>query len=230
MSQTPIKIFLFLLIVVLLELGYYFFNNSPGYDLTQDKVKKQQLLDFIPIIKKGPLSSINVCSLISICGEQTNTENIWKLSNFSSPVPIQKTFGIKITLKNKKNLTGLNLYANDNTKENSGNKQKSIFIGLINEGKNLHVEAHSDISEQIFNLADMAFTKPLSTLYLIFYERGKYVLIVDNSFKPITYLNINNLTGNKFPKGIFREKKLFLGFGLAPQSNFSILEFIIFKI
>jgi len=255
-SKILLGFFFVLLIVVFAEIGYYFFyqqkirNKSleissitPSVKLgSQNEIKSES--DFVDLISKAKnnqntridgiayLKKENPslqCSSGPTCIEIDNRENFWsQYDALSTPINIDTSFLVRATLKVKSGLSGISLSGKINNSATSvwWKNISSIFIGLSDDGNRLYVDARNGTSADAFSLLDKE-VKNISTLNIFFDKDGKYILITDEKYQTLTYLDINQITNNQFPNGLFPEGRIYLGAGIASNSYLGLLEFFI---
>ena len=94
----------------------------------------------------------------------------------------------------------------------------SMGIGIGGDGKELYFDVRTNGTAPT-PLFDRVFDRKLEGIYLMFEESGKSFVVTDTEYNVITSINVNFFTKNSFPGGIFPDKQLFVGYGVAPGSN-----------
>jgi len=252
--------FVLSLIFIAAELVYLFYyqpniNNQPLPTSSVKLKSKNQLKgevylrSLIPIVKsnpnitstKAPFNGIsylkrnnsNLKYLINPnCIELNNQENNWLQYDASSSayIDIKGPFVVRISLTNKNDLTGIFLHGKRNKPSDEWWQNiYSFFIGTMNDGKHLYVDAKDGTSEKPLLLFEKD-TDNITVFNIFFDKNGKNILITDEQYQVIAYLDVNKITKNKFPNGLFPENKVYLGTGAAPKSYLFLLDFSIIPI
>ncbi len=254
MQRVLIVLFVFFLIIGIAELGYYLYliflprSSSP---VTLDKSaitnllanvppEKKALLDLIPKAKAGRGEFTNgvdylrqpgdkKCFLALNCLEIDNKENYWldhKNTAPSSPILLNGPFLVRLSLINKKDIAGISLSGEVNDSSlNWWENIKVIFIGLGEDNTRLYLDARNGSSLEPIHLLDKLLPTKISLLNLFFDKSGQHLLITNENYEVLDFVDINELSAGKFPNGIFINQKVYLGYGIAPKSYLGLLEF-----
>lgn len=257
-NRFLLYIFIVLLLVLLGETGYFFYyqletKNKPSQAPiitptvtieSQDLIKGEaDLVGLISRVESNKNLLINgidylekenpslQCSLDPFCVEIDNKESLWaQYDTRSHAININTPFLIKLLLKNKNGLAGISL--NGRISLPTGPLWKNvfnIFIGLKDNGTRLYLDAQNGTSETAFVLLDKEVTN-IALLNIFFSKSGKYILITDEQYQTLAYLDINQITNNQFPNGLFPDGKIYLGAGVAPDSYLALMSFSIIPI
>jgi len=248
-NKLLLCIFIILLLILLGETGYFFYYQIRVKDQSsQNQIKgKTDLINLIS--KANNKQSILVngivygttylekdnpslqCSYGPFCVEIDNKENIWsQYDAHSMAVNIDSPFFVKLSLKNKNGLSGISLNGRINSSTNQWWENiSSVFIGLQDDGSRLYIDARNGTSADSFGLLDKE-VKNIVAFNIFFDKNGKYVLITDEKYQILTYLDINQITNNQFPDGLFPDGKIYLGAGVAPNSYLALTTFVIIPI
>ncbi len=247
--------FIILLGFFVFELLYYLFPQAipnvsqfiprtpTSSPLIAESQEKEKLLSLIPkaksanwsnavnaidYLKKTPIEK--KCSFSSSCLILNNIGSTWWGDSSSSATLINSPFVVKVSLQNKDGLGGIVLYGRITEKPPWWKDIKSIFIGTSIEGKRLYSDSKNGTSEKPYLILDKFLNKPLNTLYIFFNQDGKNLIITDEAYETLAYLDVNRLTNNAFPNGLFPDKKLYVGFAVAPYTNALISDFSILSL
>jgi hypothetical protein len=170
-----------------------------------------------------------------ICPDEINcffssniSEKEWK-SGLDKDFPITTSgpFIVKINFNGDQGPSGVNL--NGQVSKNNGiwwKGSSNIFFGIGNEGKRLYIDAKNNSSEPTL-IFDKVFDKKLGGIYVMFDEAGKYFLVTDLTYNKLVYVDLNEVTKDRFPDGLFPNKEFYVGYSIAPQSNLVIYDFSI---
>jgi hypothetical protein len=151
-----------------------------------------------------------------------NDTNIWIGYTFKDPgqeILVTGPFEIIINLQSIGVFSsGINLYGRlDDTK---------LFIGIADNGSLLHIDISDKSTTSPLTLFDGKLKNADKSLRFIFGEDGINFKIFDSSGSLLGKVDINEITDNRFPQGLFPDKKIYLGYGAAPKSYLTIEKFL----
>jgi len=152
-----------------------------------------------------------------------NSEKDWEGEMLDVPgtaLPADKPFSIRISANNKGDPSGLVLNATPNPDGlvwRAGNT--SLFIGIGEAGRRIYIDVHGGVGNRVYTLLSRS-SLPHSSFYDI-ELRGRNTLIGirDETGLQIAELDVNELTNNVFPYGLFPEGRYYLGYGVSPRAT-----------
>lgn len=103
---------------------------------------------------------------------------------------------------------------------------KNIFFGIGKDGRQLYIDAKNNSPDPLL-IYENTFDKKIEGIYILFNEIGTSFLITDLSYNKIAFIDINEVTNNKFPDGLFPDKNFYIGYAIAPLSNLVVYDFSI---
>jgi len=198
------------------------------------QAKKQDFVSYYDLLKKLMVGSKDKC-LAKDCFELENTTEDWISDvDIDSPITITSPFLMRLNIVGNKAISGINLsgrVTEKNQYELWWNNPNSLFvsIGIGGGGKQLYVDARSNGSLP-YELYSHNFDKFILGIYILFDQKGKYILITDLAYNKIAFIDINKVTGNKFPDGLFPDNKLYVGYGVPSKANLIIYDLSILSI
>lgn len=196
--------------------------------IQQTKQDWEDYTDGITILKS--IEPDRTCYATTNCFEVINKGNGWHSGiNKTSPLSVAGPFMVRLAVQNQNDAAGI-VFQDKPSPIFSNNWWRYIniiFIGLKDGGKGLYIDARDGSSPQAFVLVEKTLEKKVNMLNIFFDQAGQTILITDEEYKPIEYINLNKATNNRFPQGLFSEGKVYLGFGVAPESYLLITEFVI---
>lgn len=198
------------------------------------QAKKQDFVSYYDLLKKLMVGSNDKC-LAKDCFELENTTDDWiSDSDTTFPVIVTSPFLMRLNIVGNKAISGINLSgraAEKNQYELWWNDQNSLFVsvGVGSGGKQLYLGARINGSLS-YELYSHTFDKFILGVYILFDQKGKYILITDLAYNRLAFIDVNKVTNNKFPDGLFPDNKLYIGYGVPPKSNLIIYDLSILSI
>ncbi len=260
MQRVLVVLFIFFLIVGIAELGYYLYliflpkSSTPAIQKETPVTTKipanisseeKYLLSLIPKAKVRREEFYNgvdylrqpgdkKCFLALNCLEIDNKENLWldyKNTSSSSAIPLNGPFLVRLSILGKNDIAGISLSGEINDSLSDWWKNiKIIFISLGNGNTRLYIDAKNGSSIEPIHILDKPLPVKISLLNLFFDKNGQHILITNENYEVLDFIDINELTGNQFPNGIFPNQQIYLGYGIAPKSYLGLLEFKIISL
>lgn len=172
------------------------------------------------------------CSLMSNCVEIDNMKKSnWLPYNSSSThIRINYPFLIKLRIKNKNNVSGIALFERvDSPTSQSWKILSKFFFGLNANGNQITVDAQDGATGVFFNLVEKE-VKNITTFNIFFDKNGKHILVTDDKYQHLAYLDVNQITKNQFPNGLFPYGKIYLNAVASPYSYLFLSELSIIPI
>lgn len=194
------------------------------------------------LIKKAELEGRNFNSYLSIlngldqkeecisnqvkCFQLHNQLTEWWLakSDKDFPIKISGPFIVRLNFYGSKEPSGVSF---DGKLSNNIYEWWSglitVFFGVGEDGKRLYIDAKNNNKEP-FVLYDKTFEKKIEGIYILFDEEGKNFLVTDLWFNEIASIDVNKITDNKFPQGLFPDKQFYIGYAVAPMSDLIVYD------
>ena len=246
-KRLRIPLWLLVTVFIVLVLGqvtYYFYTNNMLGDLVQTfnpasiehpklsnrneilrilslNHKRLQFTDITPYLTEG---EVEPCTITKGCFELYNwREDTWYSNlNKRRPLPAiqndQNFLVIGLNIRSIYGPGGILLMPDEWFIESY--ETQNLFISVSDENSRLIIEAKSDETGQKYVLSDETKEKDFFThLYLVIDKQGKYIALSDKNFSRLSrYIDVNMVTGDAFPRGIFPNGQIYLGYKAAPNS------------
>lgn len=198
--------------------------------ITEAKTKGQEFTSDLSIL--NGLSQAENCTFdleTKKCFQLHNQEEkTWKtISDSDLPISISGPFIVKLNFNGTKGVAGIDLNGRPGGKNgNWWENLDQIFFGIGDDGKHFYIDAKNN-GKDPFVLYDKIFDKKIDGVYVLFNETGTSFLVTDLSFNEITFIDLNKVTNNKFPEGLFPDKQFYIGYTIAPLSDLVVYDFSI---
>lgn len=248
--QKLLLIFFFLLtITVLIELSYYLFiaqnisKPSPKANMITSSVNPTSfnknsgsLNKYITELKTYSQTPTNLldrlqslipfkCKITDNCFEYNNPDKSW-LTRIAtnSAVTVNEPFAIKVSQQNTGNLSGVLLYGRLQPHDTDSWWKGiiALFIGVDYKNNLLYLDIKNGQSKKPITLLDKSYPPLSRVLYFIFDNNGKNILVTDEAYNQLATIDINQITNNMFPQGIFPDNKFYVGFSTNANSSIRI--------
>lgn len=210
--------------------------NQVGDFIARAKAENQVFVSYYGALRKLMAGSTDKCAL-GTCFELANPSETDWISEVDreNAVSVSDPFVVRLHLsadgENPAEISLSGRVANINQYEEWWRNPNIIFvsIGFGNKGKQMYIGARNKGSSP-YSFYDHDFDKPVKDIYLLFDQGGKRIVIADPEYNVIADLDINKITSNKFPEGLFPDRKLYIGYGIAPKSNLVIYDLSILSL
>lgn len=212
--------------------SFIFSEASDGVQVKQFiyevQVKKYDFISYTDFLK-AVVADVQNCPSEKNCFQAVNPEEkVWR-NNVDKDFPIQISgpFVVRLNFYGNKEPSGIMFYGRLAKDEEFWWKGiNSIFFGIGDGGKRIHIDAKNNAQEPIL-LLDNAFDKKIDGVYILFNEQGTSFLVTDLLFNKIAFVDLNKTTGNKFPEGLFPDKQFYIGYMMPPSSDLVVYDFSI---
>ncbi len=190
--------------------------------------KKKNFVSYGYFLKAIMIGNKSCIDEINCFFSSNISEKEWK-SGLDKDFPITTSgpFIVKLNFNGDQGPSGVNL--NGQVSKNNDiwwKGSSNIFLGIGNTGKRLYIDAKNNSAEPTL-IFDKTFDEKLGGVYVMFDETGKYFLVTDLSYNKLVYIDLNKVTKDRFPDGLFPNKEFHIGYSIAPQSNLVIYDFSI---
>jgi hypothetical protein len=200
--------------------------------VTDQEKNKYPTISYVDLLNvlAGTQSSPQNCPTRS-CFNLENNNDGWKANNDTkTPVTFKGSILVKVAFNSKKGPSGISLTGKlgEYSKTLWWKNIDTVFFGIGNDGHRLYIDAKNNRAHAYF-LYDNTFNQKIDGIYILFNDKGMMFLVTDLSFNRIAFIDINKLTDNSFLEGLFPNRKLYVGFSIAPQSDLDVSDFSILR-
>lgn len=244
--------FLILLIITSGELIYFLFFTS-GYTKKTEVTKKivvsptmpslndkQKLLSLVSAIKTSPPNGIDAipilnklgngdkCTMTGNCFVFNNSKNkTWygkELVASNSAIPMNGPMLVTLALRNENDISGITLNGLVNsTNDIWWNGIRKIYIGVDPKGTTIVMDVFDGTSGIPVRIFSKTLLKPVPSFHIFFDEHGTHILVTDDAFNTVEFVNVNVLINNQ-PNGLFPNNQFYVGLSVAPLSTLTALQ------
>ncbi len=205
-------------------------NNGQQVEdfISEAKKTGRNFVSFNNFLKEVMKDTTN-CNTQNNCFQSYNLEKEgWKNDTDADfPISISGPFLVKLNFYGSKDLAGV--FLRGRTSKNKNVWWEGIietFIGIGDGGRRLYADTKNNSKDPVI-LFDTTFDKKIEGVYILFNEKGTSFLVTDLAFNKIAYIEVNKITDNKFPEGLFPDKQSYIGYAIAPLSDLKIYDFLI---
>lgn len=166
---------------------------------------------------------------------ESNASDYWSETAFIDneyAIPVNKPFTLHLEENYEENyfkeISGITLIGKINPdKKIWGKGNIKLFIGFSADKKKLYISAFDGKSGTPITLLYKEIKGFISSLVIRFNRNGKNLSISDEKNNLIVKIDVNSVSKNRFPQGLFPEGKLYLGYGIASHSALKIQKMLI---
>lgn len=199
-------------------------SGDPAKEIIIEALEEKR--NFVPFnnFLETVMNRSNDCVRSKKCFKLDNqAKKAWKNDiDKDFPIPISGPFVVKMQMSGKNGPSGISLSGRLSKNDKIWWQGiKSIFFGIGKNGKRLYIDAKSNDPNSVV-LFDKTFDNTIEGIYIVFDKKGATFLVTDLKYNKIAFVNINRVTKNRFPFGLFPDGLLYIGYAVAPSSDLHI--------
>lgn len=196
--------------------------------ISEAQAKKHDFFSYTNFLKALMIGN-KKCLTQKDCFILDNVAKEWKKDvDKDFPITISGPFIARLNFSGDKGPSGISLYGRlSKSGEPWWKDIKNIFFGIGNGGKRLYIDAKNGEKKGPFFLYDNVFAKKIEGIYILFNKAGTSFLVTDLSYNKIVFIDLNKVTNNKFPQGLFPYRQFYISYSIAPLSDLVVYDFSI---
>lgn len=154
-----------------------------------------------------------------------NETSEWHEEVFNLPVlaiPMPDKFKMKLTLETIGALSGIGLNGSFAKSGEPWWKSPKILVGYTDNGNELYINIQDGKTEKPIVLVNRHLEIKNDPVIIQLENKGTILSVINEKGQIIERVDMNQITRNLLPNGIFPDGNIYLGYGVSPQSSLII--------
>ncbi len=214
------------------DMNSIFRHIKSGYKDNDNPPNQRQFLQFAAsyYLKHGDLGEYKLWFDKAWRRKIENETNEWHEEVFNSPalsIPILDRFMMKLSVETQGGLSGIELIGRLAKSGEPWWKSPKMLVGYSDNGKIFYINIQDGITEKPIVLVDKKLEIANGSVNIFFENKGTILSVIDWEGQVIDRVDMNNISPDIFPNGIFPDDKIYLGYGISPNSSLVINQLLI---